>query len=110
MSVTPRLPAPSYLDYPFAIDSGGRAAQTLDDDHVRDMIEQVLFTAPGERVMLPDFGCGLLKQVFEPNSDLLAAATQLLVRASLHIYKFAPNRAHGDPECGKGGRPTEEAP
>jgi hypothetical protein len=69
-----------------AIDGSGRAALTLADDHVRDMIEQVLFTAPGERVMLPEFGCGLLKLVFEPNSDLLAAATELLVRGSLQRW------------------------
>jgi hypothetical protein len=50
------------------------------------MIEQVLFTAPGERVMLPDFGCGLLTLVFEPNSELLAASTELLVRASLQRW------------------------
>src|SRR6185437_9536373 len=55
-------------------------------DHVRDMIEQVLFTAPGERVMLPEFGCGLLKMTFEPNADLLAAATELLVRGSLQRW------------------------
>ncbi|HEY2160875.1 MAG TPA: GPW/gp25 family protein [Solirubrobacteraceae bacterium] len=83
---TRRYPQPRYLDYPLAIDGSGRAALTLADDHVRDMIEQVLFTAPGERVMLPEFGCGLLKLVFEPNSDLLAAATELLVRGSLQRW------------------------
>ena len=86
MSSSPRYPAPQYLDYPFAIDGAGRTAQTLDDDHVRDLIEQVLFTAPGERVMLPEFGCGLLRLVFEPNADLLAAATELLVRGSLQRW------------------------
>ena len=83
---TRRFPARQYLDYPFAIESSGRAALTLADDHVRDMIEQVLFTAPGERVMLPEFGCGLLKLVFEPNAELLAAATELLVRGSLQRW------------------------
>ena len=63
-----------------------RATLTLGDDHVRDMIEQVLFTAPGERAMLPEFGCGLLTLVFEPNSELLAAATELLVRSSLQRW------------------------
>lgn len=47
------------------------------------MIEQVLFTRPGERVMRPDFGCGLLDQVFEPNAPFIAAATELLVRGAL---------------------------
>jgi phage baseplate assembly protein W len=86
MSLSPRYPAPTYFDYPFSIDAAGRAAVTLDDDHVRDMIEQVLFTNPGERVMLPEFGCGLLKLVFEPNSVFLAAATELLVRGSLQRW------------------------
>src|SRR5947209_20596723 len=83
---TRRYPQLQYLDYPFAVDGAGRAAVTPSDDHVRDMIEQVLFTAPGERVMLPEFGCGLLKLVFEPNSQLLAAATELLVRGSLQRW------------------------
>jgi phage baseplate assembly protein W len=82
----PRYPVPEYLEFPFAIDGGGRAARTDEDDHVREMIEQVLFTAPGERVMLPEFGCGLLKLVFEPNAHLLAAATELLVRGSLQRW------------------------
>jgi len=80
------LAEPRSLDYPFSIAGDGRAALTLGDDHVRDMIEQVLFTAPGERVMLPDFGCGLLTLVFEPNSELLAASTELLVRSSLQRW------------------------
>jgi phage baseplate assembly protein W len=79
-------PEPQSLDYPFSVAADGRAALTLGDDHVRDMIEQVLFTAPGERVMLPDFGCGLLTLVFAPNSELLAAATELRVRSSLQRW------------------------
>lgn len=86
MNTSPRYPAPRYLDYPLAIEGSGRVAQTLTDDHVRDLIEQVLFTAPGERVMLPEFGCGLLGLVFEPNSVFLAAATELLVRGSLQRW------------------------
>ncbi|MGH3024952.1 MAG: GPW/gp25 family protein [Gaiellaceae bacterium] len=86
MNTSPRYPAPEYLDYPFATDGSGRVAQTLTDDHVRDLIEQVLFTAPGERVMLPQLGCGLLGLVFEPNSMFLAAATELLVRGSLQRW------------------------
>lgn len=76
----------SWMAFPFAIDSSGRLATTDADDHVRDMIYQVLFTSPGERVDLPDFGCGLLQLVFAPNSDVLAAATQLLVQGSLQKW------------------------
>jgi phage baseplate assembly protein W len=76
----------SYMDFPFRIDETGRVATTDADDHVRDMIYQVLFTSPGERVALPNFGCGLLQLVFAPNSDALAAATQLLVQGSLQQW------------------------
>jgi len=76
----------SHMDFPFRIDETGRTATTDVDDHVRDMIYQVLFTSPGERVDLPNFGCGLLQLVFAPNSDTLAAATQLLVQGSLQKW------------------------
>jgi phage baseplate assembly protein W len=75
-----------YMDFPFSIDGTGRVATTDVDNHVRDMIYQVLFTSPGERVDLPNFGCGLLQLVFAPNSDVLAAATQLLVQGSLQNW------------------------
>jgi phage baseplate assembly protein W len=68
------------------IDGAGRVALTGPDDHVRDMIEQVLFTRPGERAMRPDFGCGLAELVFEPNDTVLAAATELRVRSALQRW------------------------
>lgn len=76
----------AHLDFPYHFDGRGRSAQTGDADHVRDLIEQVLLTAPGERVMRPDFGSGLLQLVFEPNSAPIAAATQMLVQASLQQH------------------------
>jgi uncharacterized protein len=75
-----------FLDFPFRIDQRGRAATTTVDDHIRDMIYQVLFTAPGERVNRPDFGCGIRALVFMPNSDVLAAATQALVKGALQKW------------------------
>jgi phage baseplate assembly protein W len=75
-----------FLDYPFRIDGRGRSAETGPDDHVRDLIEQVLFTSPGERVNRPEFGCGLKQLVFMPNSDALASATQQLIQGSLHRW------------------------
>ena len=72
-----------YLDFPYHIDGRGRTAETGEDDHIRDMIHQVLFTNPGERVNRPDFGCGVGQLVFMPNSDALAAVTQFLVQGSL---------------------------
>ena len=74
------------LDFPYRIDGRGRTASTGAGDHLRDLIEQVLFTAPGERVMRPDFGCGLAQLVFEPNSVSLAATTQMLVQSSLQQH------------------------
>ncbi|MCP4329285.1 MAG: GPW/gp25 family protein [Alphaproteobacteria bacterium] len=74
------------LDFPFHFDSRGRTAQTGRDDHIRDMIEQVLFTTPGERVNRPTFGSGLLQLVFAPNSDELASTTQFLVQGALQEW------------------------
>jgi len=74
------------IDFPFHFDSRGRTAATGDDDHIRDMIEQFLFTSPGERVNRPDFGSGLLHMVFEPNSPELAAALQFTIQAGLQQW------------------------
>lgn len=76
----------SQVDFPYGVDARGRTASTSEDEHVRDLIEQVLFTAPGERVNRPTFGSGLLQLVFAPNSDALAAATQLAVQAALQEW------------------------
>ena len=71
------------LDYPYHVDGRGRTAGTGDGDHLRDLIYQVLMTAPGERVMRPDFGSGLLGLVFEPGGPEAAASTQYLVQGAL---------------------------
>ena len=74
------------IDFPYHFDGRGRTASTDDDDHIRDMIEQLLFTNPGERVNRPDFGSGLLQMVFAPNSPELAAALQFTIQAALQNY------------------------
>jgi uncharacterized protein len=74
------------LDFPFHIDNRGRSASTDEAGHIRDLIEQVLFTTPGERVNRPTFGSGLLQLVFAPQSDELATATQFLVQSALHQW------------------------
>lgn len=74
------------LDFPYHFDSRGRTAETDEADHIRDLIVQVLFTSPGERVMRPTFGSGLLQLVFAPNSDVLAATTQMLVQGALQQW------------------------
>jgi Bacteriophage baseplate protein W len=75
-----------FIDFPFQIDSRGHAASTGESDHIRDMIEQFLFTNAGERVNRPDFGSGLLQMVFAPNSPEIAAAIQMTVQAGLQRW------------------------
>ena len=74
------------IDFPFHIDSHGRTATTDTDDHIRDLIEQFLFTSPGERVNRPDFGSGLLRLVFEPNSPELEQALKFTIQAGLQRW------------------------
>jgi len=74
------------IDFPFHFDDRGRTASTDDDEHIRDMIEQLLFTNPGERVNRPDFGSGLLQMVFAPNGPELASALQFTMQAALQRY------------------------
>jgi uncharacterized protein len=77
---------PVQIDYPFRFDSSGRTATTGNDEHIRDLIEQVLFTIPGERVNRPTFGTNLMQLVFAPNSPELAATTQFLVQGALQEW------------------------
>lgn len=74
------------IAFPLHFDSHGRTAAADDDTHVRDMIEQLLFTNPGERVNRPDFGSGLLQLVFSPNSPEMAAALQFSMRGALQRW------------------------
>jgi phage baseplate assembly protein W len=76
-----------HIDYPYHFGPTGRTATTDDDDsYLRDLIELVLFTSPGERVNNPTFGCGLMQLVFSPNSQTVAAATQLAVQGALQQW------------------------
>jgi phage baseplate assembly protein W len=74
------------IDFPYRFDSRGRTAGAGIDDHVRDMIELLIFTNPGERVNRPDFGSGLLQLVFAPNSPELAATVQFTMQAALQRW------------------------
>lgn len=74
------------IDFPFHFDQRGRTAETGEDEHLRDLLEQFLFTNAGERVNRPDFGSGLLQLVFAPNSPELAAALQFTVQAGLQQW------------------------
>jgi phage baseplate assembly protein W len=69
--------------FPFAVDESGSINASGGDEAIRSKIIQVLFTAPGERVNLPEFGCGLFNLVFEPNDAILAAAMEFAVGQAL---------------------------
>jgi phage baseplate assembly protein W len=74
------------IDFPLHIDSRGRTAAAGLDDHVRDMIEQLIFTNHGERVNRPEFGSGAMQLVFAPNSPELAATVQFTLQAALQMW------------------------
>ncbi len=75
-----------YLAFPFALSGAGGTATSDLDGAIRGRIEQLLFTAPGERVMLPSFGCGARDLLFQGNNEVLAAATEFTVAKSLQTF------------------------
>jgi phage baseplate assembly protein W len=74
------------IDFPFHVDNRQRTALTTDDDHIQDLIEQLLLTGPGERVNRPSFGGGLQQLVFAGNGPELAATVQFMVQGNLQQY------------------------
>lgn len=74
------------INFAYRISGNGRTDTTDQNEHIRDMIEQVLFTSPGERVNRPTFGSGLMQLVFAPNSDELATATEFMVQGALQQF------------------------
>lgn len=73
----------STFGFPFGVNKAGRISSSGGDEAIRGKIIQVLFTAPGERVNKPDFGCGLFNLVFEPNDLILAAAMEFTIGQAL---------------------------
>lgn len=74
------------IDFPFHLDSRGQTSLTDDDNHIRDMIEQLIFTNAGERVNRPTFGSGLLQLIFAANSPELAATVQFTLQAAIQQW------------------------
>jgi phage baseplate assembly protein W len=72
--------------FPFGVNRDGWITSSHGDEAIRGKIIQVLFTAPGERVNLPEFGCGLFDLVFEPNNTILAAAMEFKVGQALNRW------------------------
>jgi Bacteriophage baseplate protein W len=82
------------VGFPYRFDTRGRTASATDEEHVRQLIEQVLFTSIGERVNRPTFGSNLMQMVFAPESDELATVTQFLVQGALQ--QWVPDLIHLD--------------
>ena len=74
------------IKFPIQFDNRGRTAETTYELHIKEMIEQILFTSPGERVNRPEFGCGLLQLIFQPNSSELVTTTKFLVQGALQKW------------------------
>jgi phage baseplate assembly protein W len=74
------------VGFPLRIDDLGRVASQTGDENIQAKIMEVLLTAPGERVHLPEFGCGLRQLVFDPNNDILAATTEFSINAALQRW------------------------
>jgi len=75
-----------HLAFPLRLDPRGRTALADDEDYLRGLVEQVLFTRPGERVNRPDFGSGVDRLVFAPTDAALAHSTQALVHGALQQW------------------------
>ena len=80
------LREPRFLDYPYGVSGTGIPRTTTAEDHLRDLILQVLFTNPGERVNLPEFGVGVQRLVFAPNNETLRTSTQFLISTNLQRW------------------------
>jgi phage baseplate assembly protein W len=76
----------SEIDFPYHVGDHGRTASTSEDDHIHDLVEQLVFTAPGERPNRPTLGSGLMRLVHEPARGELATATQMLVQGALQQW------------------------
>jgi len=74
---------PLTVGFPFAMSSSGGVGLATGDERMRAKVLQVLFTSPGERVNMPEFGCGLFDLVFEPNDPVLAAAMEFTIGQAL---------------------------
>ena len=72
--------------FPFEIGGRGEISSKTGDENIKAKIKQILFTSPGERVNLPEFGCGLMNLVFDPNNPILATTTEFNIRKSLERW------------------------
>ena len=80
------MTAPLYTDFPYRFGADGLTARTTRIDHVRDLLEQLLFTRPGERLTRPLLGVGLPDLLFGPLSEEVAAAAATLIELAIHQH------------------------
>lgn len=76
----------AFLADPIEVAGTGSLNTVGEDEHLRQLIMQVLFTEPGERVNLPEFGCGVKRLLFAPSNDVLAATVQFLITQNLRRW------------------------
>ncbi len=74
------------IDFPYHFDGSERTARASEAKHIRDMIEQILFTNPGERVNRPEFGAGILQLVFAAASPEVAPTAEFMIRGALQQH------------------------
>jgi phage baseplate assembly protein W len=74
------------INYPWIFDGRGQTASANESQHIRQMLEQLIFTSPGERVNRPTFGSGVLQLIFAPNSPELAATVQFTMEAAVQQW------------------------
>lgn len=74
-----------HLAFPLRLDARGRTA-LAEEDYLRGLVEQVLFTRPGERVNRPEFGSGVDRLVFAPTDDALARSSEALIHGALQQW------------------------
>jgi uncharacterized protein len=74
------------LDFPYHFDGRERTATVDESAHIRNLIEQIIFTSPGERVNRPDFGAGVLQLLFAAASPEAAATAEFLIKGALQQH------------------------
>jgi len=74
------------LSFPFRIGDLGQITSQTGDANIHAKIMEVLLTSPGERVHLPEFGCGLRDLVFDPNNEILAATSEFAINTALQRW------------------------
>ncbi len=82
------VPVPNVMSFPLGgVDELGRMAFSSDDDSVREVIRNILLTRPGERLMRPQFGAGLLDFIHQPNNETTRTLMANVVQKSIEQWE-----------------------